>query len=122
MRINLFYRVAAKIMELEGITKKFTIGGQDCYLKVCFNSDGDVCYLDLTISKGSEEMRCYEVLMQMANFALSKGVPLSEICGILIGHRFEPSGFVTDNGEGHHYGSICDYIGKYLIRSFLKGG
>lgn len=109
-------------MELEGIIKKFVIDGHDCYLKVCFNLNGDVCYLDLTISKGLDEMRCYEVLMQMANFALKKGVSLTEICGILIGHRFEPAGFVTDHGEGHYYGSICDYIGKYLIRNFIKGG
>jgi hypothetical protein len=106
--------------EIDGITKKFTIGNHDCYLHVGVDNDGNVCRLDLTISKGHDEMRCYEVLMLMANHALSRGCELSEIAGILIGHRFPPDGFVSENGEGHYYGSICDYIGKYLVNNFLR--
>lgn len=115
-------------MNLNGWTKAFSIGGGEelvqCYLKIGIAgtaqsrshphlSNGDICYIDLTIKKGSSEMRAYEVLMEMANMAILMGAKIEDVANILIGHKFMPAG-VTNDTNIPLANSICDFIGKYL--------
>jgi len=112
-------------MDIASKVIKFVIEGLDCYIKIGFANTtiikqyphmavGDICYIDLTISRGADEMREYEVLMTMANMALLKGAAVADVADVLIGHNFRPQGFVRHKGESHFYGSICDFIGKRL--------
>jgi len=119
-------------MNLDGWTHKFTIGGIDCYLKIgtvgfseWFDyphlSIGEICYLDLTISNRIEEMRAYEVLMELANVAIKNGSRVEDVAAVLRGHKFEPAG-VTSNENIPMAASICDYIGRYLESKTKKEG
>lgn len=114
-------------MNLTGYTHKFTILGVspvDCYLKIGLVgpddweryphlSIGDICFLDLTVSKQADELRVYEVLMEMAMKIIECGGTVQNVSEVLLYHKFAPRG-VTSNPEIPTCKSICDYIGKYL--------
>jgi len=112
-----------------GITKKFTIypsegAPVECYLKIGVVgvddwerfphlSVGDVCYLDLTVSKQDDSLRVYEVLMDMARKVIACGGTARDVADVLIGHQFQPSG-PTGEKDILIARSVCDYIGRYL--------
>ena len=115
---------------LNGITKKFTVfddvGPVDCYLQIgLVGSDdwerfphlciGDICYLNLTVSKQGDELRVYGVLMDMARRVISCGGDVHDVAKVLRDNEFPPKGCT---GEQHIpiAKSICDYIGRYLER------
>jgi hypothetical protein len=114
-------------MNLNGYTHKFTIFWKypvDCYLKIgLVGSDdweryphlsiGDICFLDLTVSKQADKLRVYEVLMAMAMRIIECGGTVRDVAEILIYHQFAPYG-PTSNTDIPMCDSICDYIGKYL--------
>lgn len=117
-------------MELESRNKKFTIitadGTVDMYLNLGFAGpaecarmphlkEGDVCHIDISLSKQGDELRVYRVLMEMATMAIVHGATAREVASVLIMHAFPPQGQTTDN-EFHFARSICDLVGKYLER------
>lgn len=118
-------------MEMAGKTIKFTIKGLDCYLKTGEVDEqnqkdfphlgiGECCHLDLTISRWHEEMRAYEVLMEMANLVIHRGGTARDVADILNGHQFEPSGWVKRGEQAHAYRSICDFVGKYILEEYYR--
>lgn len=113
--------------EYQGWTHKFTIleaNPVDCYLKIgvvsCDHWDsfphlsiGDICYLDLTVSKQMDELRIYEVLFELANKLIECGGTIRHVCEVLRGQKIFPCG-PTNSKEVHMCSSIVDYVAKYL--------
>jgi hypothetical protein len=114
-------------MELKGYTHKFTIRGADdidCYLKIGLVggdqwelfphlSIGDICFLDLTVTKQSDELRVYEILFQLANQMIQCGGTIGDICAVLNTQQMQPCG-VTSNPKIPMCKSIADYVARYL--------
>lgn len=118
-------------MEFEGWTKRVTIYAPDhvdCYLKIGTVGEqnekrfphlkrGDVCYIDLTVSKQDDSLRVYEVLMEMACKVIERGGTVNDVAEVLKYQNFPPQG-VTDDRAIPLVKSICDYIGRYLAGEF----
>ena len=102
-----------------GMVKKFTIKNIDCYLAIVVNKKNEITYLDLNVSKVGEELRVYKVLFDVITEAINNGTKLERIIDILINNNFEPSGFVSSNGESHYYKSIVDFVARFLKERFL---
>jgi hypothetical protein len=114
--------------DYEGYTHKFTIYGAepvDCYLKVGHVgaehwesfphlSIGNVCFLDLTISKQADELRVYETLFELANRLIQCGGTVVDVCEVLAIHRMQPFG-TTSNPKIPTCQSISDYVARYLL-------
>jgi len=110
-----------------GYTHKFTIFSTEpveCYLKVGLVgvdhwfkfphlSIGDICYLDLTVSKQIEELRIYEVLFEVANKIFECGGNIKNVCSVMKSQQIFPRGS-TSNKSIPICSSIVDYVAKYL--------
>jgi hypothetical protein len=110
--------------EYIGWTHKFTIGNIDCYLKIGtvgpddwerfkHMSIGDICYLDLTVSKQVDELRIYEVLFELVNKMFECGGSIKDACDVMRSQQILPRGSTT-NEKIPMCTSIVDYIAKYL--------
>jgi hypothetical protein len=113
--------------EYKGYTHKFTIycaEPVDCYLKIGLVgadhwesfphlSIGDICFLDLTVSKQADELRVYEILFQLANRMIQCGGTVRDICAVLNVQQMQPCG-VTSNPAIPMCKSIADYVARYL--------
>lgn len=117
-----------------GRTIKFTIGVKqphDCYLQIGEVGEqnvatyphlkiGDPCYFDLTLSRVGEELRVYALLTDLISRLILNGEHPKEIAQLFIGQCFEPSGWVTIANESHHYKSIPDFIGRFILKTYYK--
>jgi hypothetical protein len=113
--------------EYKGYTKKFTIYGAEsveCYLKIGLVgpdhwerfphlSIGDICFLDMTVSKQADELRVYEVLFAVVNKLIECGGNLKDVIGVLRDQQMFPRG-TTDDPNIPMCKSIADYVARYL--------
>ena len=104
----------------KAITHKLSINGHEGYLCVGLYPDGRPGELFITMAKeGSTIGGLMDVIGILASMALQHGVPVADLVRKLKSHRFEPSGFTT-NEAIPEADSVADYIGRWLEQQFCS--
>lgn len=108
-------------VERNSITKRFSIGANfQAYATVGLYSDGRPGELFVVMHKvGTIERGLCDSVARLVSMALQRGIPLDDICGRLIGQRFEPAG-VTGDSEFPMVLSFGDYLGRWMKARFLE--
>ena len=100
-------------------THKFRIVDTEGYLTVGLYDDGMPGEIFIRFSKvGSTIAGLLDGWAMTFSTALQYGAPLSSLCKLLKGHRFEPAG-LTDDKEIKVASSIMDYVVRWLELNYL---
>lgn len=103
-------------------THKFVVGGTEGYLTLGMFEDGSMGEMFVTASKqGATIDGLLNAIAIITSVAIQHGVPLELLAEKMIGSRFEPHG-LTANKEIPTASSLLDYIFRYAMKEFGKGG
>jgi len=106
----------------KSITHKFTVGGQEGYLFVGLNPEGQPAEIFIEISKeGSTLSGLLNMACISMSIALQHGAPLKTLVEKFKDTKFEPHGF-TSNADIRRVSSLADYIARWLAQTFLGEG
>lgn len=104
----------------EGLTHKFSIGGNKIYITANRFAEGDLGEIFITAGKeGSVVSGLLGTIARLASKMMQEGASAESIVDSILNLRFDPWG-ATDNPDIPMAKSIPDYIGRWLGKNFLS--
>lgn len=104
--------------ERAGLIHKFSIAGQEGFIRTGHYDDGTLGEVFISVSKAGATMHgIVDAFATLVSMSLQHGVPLEAMAAKFIDARFEPSGF-TQNPDIPEASSIIDYAFRWLVSKY----